>query len=62
MTAVQEDSIRQGVNQNHTEHISIGKMLGILDSPNQLEMCRDPQRKVVCKAQPDTQKQPQETK
>lgn len=33
------------INQNHTEHISIGKMPGILDSQQlakQLKMCRDP--------------------
>lgn len=32
MKTVQEDNRKQDINQNHTEHISIGKMPSILDS------------------------------
>lgn len=45
------------INQNHTEHISTGKMPGILDGQQlakQLKMCKDLPRQLVCKAHPDT--------
>lgn len=43
MKTVQKDSKRrQGINKNHTEHISIGKMLGILDSPMPSYVQRSP--------------------